>query len=341
MPANTSPEYKKAEAEFRKARTPETRLAGLRDMLRTIPKHKGTEHIQADIKSRMKELTAELAGPKKGGAQTGPAITVRSEGAAQISLVGPPNSGKSSLMAKLTGSQTEVGPYPYTTKFPIPGMLAFEDTQFQLVDLPPISPQFMEAWYTNSLQPADASLLVVDVSDPECVDQTGFILNQLAQKRVTLQPDWPQLKRTPEKEDDDEPDPFRLFLPTLLVANKSDLDPNPEEVETLQELLNTNFSTLAISTETGQGLLEIAPFLFNSLGVVRVYTKAPGRKVDTKERPYTIRQGQTVSDVARLVHKEIAEKLRFAKIWGSGKFDGQQVGPEHILSDKDIVELHM
>src|ERR671925_2177841 len=143
MPANLSPEYKQAEQAYRACRDPRERLDLLREMLRTIPKHKGTEHLQADIKSRISELTDELAGARKAGARAS-AFSVRREGAAQVCLVGPPNAGKSTLHVALTGSHSETAPFPYTTKVPVPGMLAFEDVAFQLVDLPPLSPEHIE-----------------------------------------------------------------------------------------------------------------------------------------------------------------------------------------------------
>lgn len=353
MPANLSPEYKKAEAEFKQAREPRDRLRWLREMLRTIPKHKGTEHLQADIKTRIKQLTEELAGPKKGGARTGPTHSIRPEGAAQVSLIGPPNAGKSTLHVRLTGSQAEVAPYPYTTKAPLPGMIPYQDIHLQLVDLPPVSADFMESWYTNALRPADAALLVVDLSDPECVDHVAAIRDRLDQRRVTLEEQWPTAAAGEEsvgparakeagptgEEDDEVPDPFRICLPTLLVANKSDLDPDPDEVHVLEELLGVCFPALSVSAETGAGLDAIGPRLFDGLGIVRVYTKVPGRPADDR-RPYTVRRGDTILDVARLVHKEIAESLKFARVWGSGQFDGQQVGADHPVKDQDVVELH-
>ena len=354
MPANLSPEYKKAESEFKQARDPRERLRCLREMLRTIPKHKGTEHLQADIKTRIKQLTEELTGPKKGGARAGPTHAIRPEGAAQVALIGPPNAGKSSLHARLTGSHAEVGSYPYTTKTPLPGMLAYEDTHFQLVDLPPVSADFMESWYINALRPADAALLVVDLSDPECMDHVLAIRDRLDEKRVTLDEQWATAAGGDEAagsgggkdageqaatDADEEPDPFRVRLPSLLVANKSDLDPDPEEVRVLEDLLGVRFPAVAVSAETGAGLDEIGPLLFDGLGIVRVYTKIPGRPAD-KKRPYAVRRGDTVLDVARLVHKEIAESLNFARVWGSGQFDGQQVGADHPMADEDIVEFH-
>ena len=339
MPTNVTPEYKKAEEAYRKAREPRERLDCLKEMLRTIPKHKGTEHLQSDIKTRIKQLTEELAGPKKGGKRSGPSHVVRNEGAAQLCMIGPPNAGKSSLHARLTGSHSDVGPYPYTTHLPIPGMLSFEDIHFQLVDLPPVSSEFMEPWLVNTLQHADGVLLVIDVADPECLEQVPVVLERLAEKKIFLRSGWPGLEPT-AMQDDNEDDPSRMVLPTVLIANKSDLDPDPDEVKILEELLGLRYPALTMSAETGDGLGELGPFLFKALQIVRVYTKSPGKPADN-DKPFTARHGDTVHDVARLVHKDIARDLKFARMWGSEVFDGQQVGHEHLVADGDLVELHV
>ena len=334
MPTNVSPEYKAAEAEFRKARTPEDRLHWLREMLRTIPKHKGTEHLQAELKTRVKELTEALSGPRKGGARTGPATVLRAEGAAQVALLGPPNSGKSSLHARLTGSHAEAGPFPFTTQFPQPGMMPFEDIAFQLVDLPPVSAQHFPPRLPGTLQPAAAALLVVDLGDADCVEQVDELHRLLEPARVTLTGSWEL--HTPGEDDD----MFAVVLPTLLVATKTDQLSNPEEeLATFRELTGYAYPAVSVSAVDGQGLARLGPFLFEHLGVVRVYTKIPGQPPDMT-RPFTVRRGQTVGDVAVLVHKEIASDLRYARLWGPGTFDGQQVGRDHALADGDVVELH-
>jgi len=337
MPANLSPEYKQAQEAFRRAREPHEKLDCLREMLRTIPRHKGTEHLQAEIKTRIKELTDELGGPRRGATRSGPELVVRHEGAAQVALVGPPNAGKSSLHARLTGSHASVGPYPFTTKYPLPGMLAFEDSQLQLVDLPPIAEDFFEPWMAGTLHGADAIVLVVDLSEPGCVEQLAAIEQRLAEKRITLSAARP----TAESPEAASLDPFRVRLPALLLANKADRSADPEaELATWRELAGDPFPALAVSAESGRGLSAVAPALFELLHVARVYSKIPGHPADMR-RPFTLRGGGTVRDVAQQVHRGKAVELRFARVWGrSVEFDGQQVSPEHRIADRDVVELH-
>lgn len=341
MPANLTPEYKHAQDAFRKARDPKERLECLREMLRTIPKHKGTEHLQADIKTRIKQVTEELAGPKKGGARSGPVLAIRPEGAAQIALVGPPNAGKSSLHARLTGSHAAVGPYPYTTKLPLPGMLRHEDIHFQLVDLPPVSAAFVEPWIGSTLQTADGVLLVVDLGDPECVDHITVVRRRLDEKRVSLLEGLEPAAGSPDGAGSAElDDPFRLHLPAVLVANKSDRLANRlEELEAFCQLAGIRYRAVAVSAETGQGLDRVGPLLFETLGIVRIYTKVAGQAPDTN-RPFTLRGNGTVRDVARLVHRGLASEVKFARLWGSAEFDGQQVSCDHSVRDGDVVELH-
>jgi hypothetical protein len=337
MPANLSPEYKDAEAAYRQARDSKERLACLREMLRTIPKHKGTERLQADLKTRIKHLSDEVATAKKTGSRGGPAQVIRPEGAAQIALIGPPNSGKSSLHAALTGSGAETGPYPFTTQAPQPGMLRFEDIYFQLIDLPPIAEEHPLPWVGNALQPASACLLVVDLIAADCVERVLAIRRILAEKRVTLTPTWETM---PAGDDESLEDPFAIVLPTLLIASKADrLENAGEEVGVFLELIVESFPYLAVSTETGAGLAALGPWLFRNLRVVRVYTKAPGKPPD-KDIPFTVRAGDTVVDVARLVHRDFERTLKYARIWGGTHCGGRQVGREHPVADGDVLELH-
>jgi len=357
MPTNVTPEYLKAKDELRRAGDPKERLRCLKEMLRLLPKHKGTEHLQAELKTKIKQLTEDVKSGKK-GARTGPVQAVRPEGAAQVALIGPANSGKSSLHVNLTGSQAEVGAYPNTTHAPLPGMLPHQDIHFQLIDLPPISATYMESWMPNALQQAHAALLVVNLAAPGCVEDVVAIRQRLRERRITLSPDWPgylepgpagkdsgntaqemQPPSTTQVEDEEEEDPFHIGLPTLVVVTRSDLQSMTDEIETLEDLVGVRYPAIEVSNETGEGLDRIGPLLFAGLMVVRVYTKVPGHPPDM-DRPYTLFRGATVQDVGRLVHREIAESVKYARVWGSAKFEGQQVGTDHVVEDRDVVELH-
>jgi hypothetical protein len=340
MPANLTPEYKTAQAAFRKARDTRERLECLREMLRVIPKHKGTDHLQGDIKRRIKELSEELERPKKSGARGGPPLVIQPEGAAQIALLGPPNTGKSSLHARLTGSGAHAATYPFTTQYPEPGMMPYEGIHFQLVDLPAISPEHPVSWLASALQTADACLLIVDLGDPACVERTEALQAVLREKRVMLTDRW-DLEGEPAREAAPaEDDPFVLRLPAVLLANKADLLAGADaELKAFLELTGLRYPAIAVSATTGRDLSEIGPLLFCQLGLVRVYTKVPGRSPD-RDRPFTLRRGQTVEHVARLVHKDLARSLKYARVWGRSGFDGQHVGRDHPLADGDVVELH-
>ena len=160
----------------------------------------------------------------------------------------------------------------------------------------------------------------------------------MRERGVTLAEHWEGMGAVGEDAADG--DPFALSLPTLLLANKADAvaDAGPE-LSTLLESLGLHYSALAVSAISGQALGEIGAWLFSHLGVVRVYSKAPGKAAD-RSRPYTLRRGQTVGDVALLVHKDLARSLKHARVWGACGFEGQQVGPGHVVADGDIVELH-
>ncbi|HEU4341947.1 MAG TPA: TGS domain-containing protein [Candidatus Binatia bacterium] len=340
MPANLTPEYKAAEAAFRKARDPRERLERLREMLRVIPKHKGTDHLQGDIKRRIKELSEELERPKKSGAHGGPPLVIQPEGAAQIALLGPPNTGKSSLHARLTGSGASAAPYPFTTQYPEPGMMPYEDIHFQLVDLPAVSVEHPVSWLASVLQTADACLLVVDLGDPACVERVEALHAILREKRVTLIDRWEPEREPARGAAEPDEDPFALRLPSVLLANRADLLEGVEtELRAFLELTGLRYPAVAVSANTGLGLGEIGPFLFHQLGIVRIYTKVPGRPPE-RHRPFTLRRGQTVEDVARLVHRDLERSLKYARVWGKSGFDGQHVGRGHPLADGDVVELH-
>ena len=177
MPANLTPDYLTAEQAYKQAQTHQDRIAALEQMMATVPKHKGTEKLQADIKRRLSQERKESQ--KKGGAHAAPAWLIKREGAGQVVLIGPPNSGKSRLLSALTHARPEVADYPFTTRMPVPGMMFFENVPIQLVDLPPISPEFTEQWLPQVIRTANFGVLIIDPNDPGVLDEIECVLGKL------------------------------------------------------------------------------------------------------------------------------------------------------------------
>jgi hypothetical protein len=325
MPANLSPEYLEAERKFRAAKTTEDKIAALEEMQATIPRHKGTEKMQADLKRRLSKLRTEQA--RRPASRAGILHRVEKEGAGQVALAGPPNSGKSLLVRCLTHATPEVAEYPFTTRIPLPGMMMFEDVQIQLVDLPPIHPEFGESWIYQIIRNADAALLVVDLSDPDLLEDLETTLAQLANAKVQLGQGEPANV------------PGWLSKRTLLVGNKLDASGARDNLEILKELYGARFRTLPVSAETGEGIEALRRSAFELLEIIRIYTKAPGKKLE-RTAPYVLKRGSRLRDLAAHVHHDFLTQLKYARVWGHGKFEGQMVNRDYLLEDKDVVELH-
>jgi ribosome-interacting GTPase 1 len=337
MPANLTPQYLAAEERYKSAATHEEKIEALREMQATIPKHKGTEKLQADLRRRLAKLTAET-GKKHGVSKASLLYTVRREGAGQAALVGAANVGKSSLLARLTHANPEVGDYPFTTRLPQPGMMPFEDIQIQLVDLPPVAVEFYQPWIGNLVRSADLALLVADLSSHDLLEEVENVMKLLENSRIRLVGSDPA---------GEEADPDNLVhRETVLIANKFDRPVALENLEILREFYEQRFRILPVSAGSGDGLEELPGILFAALRLVRVYTKAPGKKLDRSTPPYVLRTGCTVLDVARVVHRDFEHTLKFARIWSSHrsdrslKFDGQMVERGHLLEDGDVLEIH-
>jgi len=221
----------------------------------------------------------------------------------------------------------EVADYPFTTRVPLPGMMKFEDVQVQLVDLPPVHPDFPESWLYQIIRNADAVLLVLDLSDPDLLEDLETTLAQLAQAKVHLGAgEAPSVTGW-------------LAKRSLLVANKLDADGALDSLAVLKDLYGGRFDILPISAQTGQGLDELRRCAFNLLEVIRVYTKAPGKKLEMTA-PYILKRGSRLIDLAAHVHHDFLSQLKYARVWGHGKFEGQMVNRDYLLADKDVVELH-
>ena len=325
MPANLTPEYDRADERYRQATTDDQKLDALRGMLSAIPKHKGTEKMQADLKRRISVLQ-KVQGKK--GVRKGPdPFHIPKSGAGQVVLVGPPNVGKSMIVATTTNAHVKVADYPYTTALPLPGMWRHEDVQIQLVDTPPMTADHIPPGLIGTIRPADVIAVVVDAADAP-LEQADAMLELLEGRGMTLQ------SVTRNELHDAEGNVYS----GLLMANKVDLAA-ADDIETLRQLYADRLEVWPVSAASGEGLDGLLNRLWQLLSVIRVYTKQPGKPPD-HDKPFTLPVGSSIEDLAAQIHRELPQKMRNARIWGDGRFDGQHVHRTEALHDKDVVEIH-
>jgi ribosome-interacting GTPase 1 len=323
MPANLPPQYFEAEQNFRAAKTPAEKIAALEEMLAIMPKHKGTDHLRAELRSRIAKL-AQQAG-KKSGAQR-MSMVIEKEGAAQVAVVGLPNAGKSQLIASVTNATPAVADYPFTTYTASPAMMPFENIQIQLVDTPPLVPQMIEWWLPPMLRRADALLIVLDLNDVP-LKQMESIAEQLRQMRISI-----------GLGEDDEGILSRQKI--LVAGNKADIPGAEAGFAAVENTYGGKLTLSYVSARDVVGLEEMKRKVFQVLGIIRVYTKTPGQKPDMSD-PIILPKGSTLADAAEAVHKDFRARLKYARLWGSGKHDGIMVKRDHVLQDGDIIELHV
>jgi hypothetical protein len=326
MPANLTPDYHRAEQRFREARSVDDKIAALEEMLRVMPKHKGTDHLQADIRARIAKLRKE--GSKK-AARSSFSYVIPREGAGQVALAGPPNSGKSSLVRALTRATPAVADYPFTTREPTPGMAPYEDIAFQVIDLPPLAEEHAEPWVFDLVRRADLVWVVLD--GREALD--GF-----EEVKMLLEARGIGLHSVHEVQPQEGP-PSRAAKKAMLVLTRADRPETGESAEVVDDLLERRWPVVAVSSTTGSGLDELKRRTFAALDILRVYTKEPGKEAD-RRAPFTVPRGATVADLAARIHKDLLAHLKFARVWGSGAFDGQTVQRDHVLAEGDVVEIH-
>jgi ribosome-interacting GTPase 1 len=326
MPANLPPQYFEAEKRYRSAREPEEKIAALEEMLAIMPHHKGTDRLHAVLRQKIAKLSQEaerkLATARRAG------FYITREGAGQVTLVGPANTGKSQLLAAVTEAIPDIAEYPFTTKTPVPGMMKFEDIQIQLVDTPPIGYKEVKVLLSNALRSADLIAIVIDLS-LEPTSQVEATLEGLREARIEPLTDYGT-----------EVTPGSYARKMLIVGNKNDLADSGRNWEHLRSQYAEVFPLVSISAKEGRGLEDFRRAIYQALDIIRVYTKTPGSKADLTD-PMVLDKGSTLEEAAEALHKDFYQNLRYATVWGSGKYDGQRVSKGHVLQDGDIVEFHI
>jgi len=325
LPANLTPEYFKAEKWYKSASTNEEKILALERMLAVMPKHKGTDHLKADLRKKLSRL--KDAGTQKKGGSHVDIFHVPKGGAGQIVLIGTPNCGKSSIVAALTNAKVNVADFPFATNGPVPGMVTFEDIQIELVDMPPITADYIAPGQVGTYRNCDLIAIVTDLSG-DVIEQFGVCMDFLESRNLLIGTE------TPASDDQGN----ALAKEVFCICTKSDIAEDGA-LESLKQLCERPMEFIEISAGTGAGLEELPAKFFELLRIIRVYAKPPGKPADMTE-PFTLPVGSTVMDLAIDIHRQLAEKLKSAKIWGTGVYDGQNVHRTHVLNDKDIIELH-
>jgi len=390
MPTNLPPDARKKWAEVEATKNPRERLQRMQEFLSLVPQHKGTLKLRGQVKKQMAVLRKEIEEKKRRKpSRGGPKFFLEKEGAAQIALMGLTNVGKSSLLAAVTKAKVEVSPNPYTTREPMPGIMAYQDIQFQIVEAPALMEGSADgrAWGLQTLALArnmDGLILMVDLSqDP--VGQLSLVLSEMEKARILISKprvrveverkfmgaglriiltgnlidctvkDVEELLRSYRVMDafvkiygeatlDEVEDAIfesTVYKPAVIVANKIDLEGSEANLKLLKTYVSSKLPIIAVSCEKRYGLEKLGETLFKTLDIIRVYTREPSEKEFSK-KPFVLKVGATVYDLAKNIHSDFSKKFSFAKVWSKRLvFSPQKVGSAFALEDGDIVEIHM
>ena len=316
MPANLPPTYYKLKHQHEAAKTDEERLQLLEEMLRIIPKHKGSEKVVSDLRRRIAAHKKAPAEKGKGSGRRSYSEHIPKQGAGQIVLFGPPNTGKSQILAKFTNANVEVSVTPYTTTAPVVGMLRYENIQFQLIDTPSIMQDFISPTVLTLIRNADLALPVVSLASDNLLEDLDVVMTLLNEVDAEISEDA-----------------------YLIIANQVDAADAGERLDILKEFYGELFQIYPISAETGDGKAALQQGLYAALDILRIYPKAPGKAIE-RDDPIVLPVGSTVLDAAIGLHKDF-EEFKFARIWGPQWHDGQSVSRNDVVYDGDVVEFHL
>ncbi len=375
MPINAGFEYERARIKYEQAASPEAKLAALLEMQSAAPKHKGSENLRAEISKKIANLRREIEKQKEQQAKKGAGISfnVKKEGAGQIVLIGLPNSGKSTILKALTGISVEIAPYEFTTTKPEIGMMNYKGALVQLVEVPAIIEGSAEGkangtQFLSVVRNADAVALVLDAENIEA--EFVVLKSELLKAKIRLNEKKPEirieqgeqkgisiagknfLKMPVDKleqllkslgfhkasvvlnEELKSADKILQVLDDGIVYKRAVAILNKKKVGAQVQEIKFN----SIIFEQGQ-TEYLKEKLFGLLGKIIIYTKKPGSEADFNE-PLVLAKGTTVEAVAGMLHKDFARNLKYVKVWGSTKFEGQRVSKDYALQAFDIIEIY-
>ncbi len=299
---NQSPFYQKAQGKFLSAQTNEERIAALEEMIKECPKHKSSENMLANLKTRYKKLKSQIEKVKKSG-KSGKKGIKKEE--MQAVIIGFTNSGKSSLLSILTNAKPKISEYNFTTKYPKIGIMNYpKGVQIQLIEIPAFESEYYDKSVVNT-----ADIILILVTDFEEVNKIKNKLEKIKGKKIIL-------------------------------FNKIDSFNNNEKRKISANLSSKKHKFVLISTETKEGIEELKEKIFKSFDKIRVYTKEHGK--GKTDKPIILDKGEKVKDVAEKILKGFSEKVKETLVTGpSSKFSNQKVSLQHKLKDLDIVEFKM
>lgn len=329
MPTNLPPEYHEADRRYREAITPQEKADTLEELLSTIPKHKGTDKLRADLRKKLSKFKSQAQAARKKTGKHDSHFHIEREGDGRVIVLGAANVGKSSLVKLITNAEPEISTSPFSTWSPTPGMMIHEGVHIQLIDTPAVTRDYIEPEFLDLIKNSDLILLLLDLQAYP-IRQFQNSIDILEKNRIFAL--HMQIDNTEKK----------LFkIPVVVAVNKDDGENLDDEFEVLNELLREEgWVLLPISVKTGRNINELINFIIKELRIIRVYSKRPHEEADL-EQPFILKSGGTVEDFAEKVHKDFAVNLKSAKVWGKDVRDGQSVSRDHELHDGDIVELHI
>lgn len=318
MPANLPPDYYEEEKKLRQAKTIDEKIGAIEKMLAIIPHHKGTDKLIGSLRAKVAKLKEEKERRPQAQKKADTLYNVKKDGAGQVLCIGFPNSGKSSLVSVLSGDPLEVGDYPYTTRMLQQRMMRYEDILIQLVDTPAIGEENTHMWFGNMVRKADLILVVLSLSDALEIEYE-LVMEEVTKHLAGMEEEHGAI---------------------VVVVNKLDETEYAKYLEEFESGLGGKAPLMPVSAKNDVNIHQLKGLIFNALGIVRVYSKLPGKKPDL-ETPFVLKKGSTLIECASRVHKDFSEKLKYAKLWRKGKYDGMMVSRDFVLEDRDVIELHI